>query len=167
MYNEINGLVITKFDFKFVSAHSSCFSAAILDFGGHFDFFLLYFCCMLIKISVSCFLLFKRQLFQHFAMYMLDSLYKPLILSAILDFGGHLELPKDANLASSGFQIRIPIPTYFCKNIFYRRYCTVILGTCRTKGLGAHSVIVVPLFFKFLIKCTDNGYLVCATPPTV
>ena len=47
-------------------------------------------------------------------------------------FGSHLELPNDASLASSRFQIRIPIPTYFCKNIFYRRYCTVILGSCRT-----------------------------------
>ena len=59
---------------------------------------------------------------------------KTVFLSAILDFGGHLELPKDANLASSGFQIRISILTYLCKNIFYlyRRYCMVIFGSCRT-----------------------------------
>ena len=49
-----------------------------------------------------------------------------------LGFGGHLELPNDVNLASSRFQIRIRIPTYFCKNIFYRRYFTVVLGSCRT-----------------------------------
>ena len=52
-----------------------------------------------------------------------------------LEFGGHLELPNDANLASYRFQIRIPIPTYFCKNIFYRRYCTVVLSSCRTTTL--------------------------------
>ena len=57
---------------------------------------------------------------------------KSLILSVHLGFGGHLELPNDANLASSRFKIRIPIPTYFCKNIFYRRYCTVILDSGRT-----------------------------------
>ena len=47
---------------------------------------------------------------------------------------GHLELPNDANLASSRFQIRIPIPTYFCKNIFCRRYCRIILGSCQTNN---------------------------------
>ena len=72
---------------------------------------------------------------QHFIRYLYAILSKTLLLSAILDFGGHLELPKDANLASSGFQIRIPIPTYFCKKDFYRRYCTVILGSCRTSSL--------------------------------
>ena len=58
---------------------------------------------------------------------MYEILSKPLLFSAILDFGGHLELPKNANLASSDFK-----STYFCKNIFYRRYCMVILGSCRT-----------------------------------
>ena len=67
-------------------------------------------------------------------------------MSAILDFGGHLELPKDANLASSGFQIKIPIPTYFCKNIFYRHYCTVILGLCRTTS--THELLTTMLNHK-------------------
>ena len=48
-----------------------------------------------------------------------------------LGFGGHLELPNDANLASSRFQIRIPIINYFCKNIFCRRYCMVHAGLYR------------------------------------
>ena len=42
---------------------------------------------------------------------------KSLILGH-LGFGGHLEFLNDANLASSRFQIRIPIPTYFGRNIF-------------------------------------------------
>ena len=37
---------------------------------------------------------------------------KPYFLGH-LGFGGHLELSNDANLASSRFQIKIPIPTYF------------------------------------------------------
>ena len=36
---------------------------------------------------------------QHFIRYLYAILSKTLLLSAILDFGGHLELPKDANLA--------------------------------------------------------------------
>ena len=33
-----------------------------------------------------------------------------LVLAALLNFGGHLELPKDARLASIRFLIRITIP---------------------------------------------------------
>ena len=62
---------------------------------------------------------------------------KNLILLATLDLVAILNYQTDANLAPSRFQIRIPIPTYFCKNIFYRRYCTVIFGSCQTSNLHA------------------------------
>ena len=101
-------------------------------------FILMSVCILMKKAKFYYFSSFKTSN-QHFIRYLCAFLSKTLLLSAILDFGGHLELPKDANLASSGFQIRIPIPTYFCKNIFYRRYCTVILGSCRTSNKNTHQ----------------------------
>ena len=49
-------------------------------------------------------------------------------------FGRHLvchpefsEMPKDAKVASLGFEIYYVFSFKKCKNIFYRRYCTLWL----------------------------------------